>query len=392
MKVSISSNSGVVVLPVKSPADNSGSGKKSVPCRQDAIDALPPGSGDWVVEGVPGLFVRCGAKSKVFRVQRRVKGVLVRRVLGEMTAAAARREAIKAWSVLKPRPPEGRTTLAEAWERYLEDKPLAPSTRALYEYHLRHYLREWAPRSLEEVGSDRQGVRSLYQRVLRRHGLAVANQMLRIFRAVYSYYRRAQPELPETPTVAVDMRALRPRDWALPADQLRQWWAAVEKLNPLKRTFWLTLLLTGARRGSVEALRWQDLDLDRGVIHFSTAKAGRTYTIPACRRLVGLLYAWQEECPPTESGWVFPSPQRPGSHLAGVRDDKRGVASAHHLRHTYRTTLAELGATPDQARLLLGHSLGGDVSRGYITAHLVVESLRLLADAVAERYAEILGW
>jgi integrase len=75
-----------------------------------------------------------------------------------------------------------------------------------------------------------------------------------------------------------------------------------------------------------------------------------------------------------------------------VRDEKRGVASAHHLRHTYRTVLAELGATPDQARLLLGHSLGGDVSRGYITPHLVIESLRPLAEAVASRYAQVLGW
>jgi hypothetical protein len=47
--------------------------------------------------------------------------------------------------------------------------------------------------------------------------------------------------------------------------------------------------------------------------------------------------------------------------------------------------------TPDQARLLLGHSLGGDVSRGYITPHLVIESLRPLAEAVASRYARVLG-
>jgi len=68
------------------------------------------------------------------------------------------------------------------------------------------------------------------------------------------------------------------------------------------------------------------------------------------------------------------------------------VASAHNLRHTFRTVLAELGATPDQARLLMGHSLAGDVSRGYITAPLVVESLRPLANQMAERYARILGW
>ena len=56
-----------------------------------------------------------------------------------------------------------------------------------------------------------------------------------------------------------------------------------------------------------------------------------------------------------------------------------------------RTTLAELGVTSDQARLLMGHSMGGDVSRGYITAPLLIESLRPLADAVAEKYSDLLG-
>jgi len=162
-------------------------------------------------------------------------------------------------------------------------------------------------------------------------------------------------------------------------------------LNPVKRTFWLALLLTGARRGSVEALRWRDIDFERRVIHFRVAKGGRTYSVPAPDLLLEILRRYREtEAPPSD--WVFPSPQKPDAHLVNVRDDKRGVASAHHLRHTYRTVLAELGATPDQARLLMGHSLGSDVSSGYITAPLLLESLRPLSNAVARRYAAVLGW
>ena len=61
-----------------------------------------------------------------------------------------------------------------------------------------------------------------------------------------------------------------------------------------------------------------------------------------------------------------------------IRDEKKGVASARHMRHTFRTVLAELGATPDQAKLLMGHALSGDVSTRYITSGLpaLVESLR----------------
>jgi hypothetical protein len=60
------------------------------------------------------------------------------------------------------------------------------------------------------------------------------------------------------------------------------------------------------------------------------------------------------------------------------------------LRHTFRTTLAQLGASPDQARMLMGHSMGGDISRGYITAPLVMDSLRPVANAITKYYLKII--
>jgi triacylglycerol esterase/lipase EstA (alpha/beta hydrolase family) len=59
------------------------------------------------------------------------------------------------------------------------------------------------------------------------------------------------------------------------------------------------------------------------------------------------------------------------------------------MRHTFRTTLAQLGAAGDQSRMLMGHSMGGDVSRDYITSALVIESLRPITNAVSERYMTI---
>jgi triacylglycerol esterase/lipase EstA (alpha/beta hydrolase family) len=41
--------------------------------------------------------------------------------------------------------------------------------------------------------------------------------------------------------------------------------------------------------------------------------------------------------------------------------------------------------------MLMGHSMGGDVSRGYITSSLVVESLRPVTNAVAEHYLGIVS-
>ncbi len=369
--------------------------KPAVAAVQAAIDSLPPASGDWSVEGVPGLYVRVGARTKTFRLQRRIEGRLVVKVLGEMTVAAARREALRVWGKLKPPPVHGTLTLGQAWERYLDEKPLAEKTVQLYRYNAERYLAAWMGRSLAEIGEDRAGVRTLYQKLVREHGKAAGRQVMQMLSAVYRYFRRVEPELPECPTIAVDVASIKPRDWALSDEELRRWWTAVERLrSPVKRVWWMTALLTGARAGSIIALRWADVDLDRRIIHFRVAKGGRAYSVPMSDRIAGILAGYRARAwLPNEADWVFPSPVRPSEPLwAQVRNDKQGVPPPHRLRHTFRTRLVELGATPDQARLLLGHSLAGDVSRGYITPHLLVESLRPLANAVAERFAAVLGW
>lgn len=383
----------VDVIPIRTPASElSGNSSRTriVAARQAAIDALPLNSGTWRVEGSMGLYVRCRAQSRSFLVQRKVNGKVVQRVIGQVSLAEARRQAQKIWAALKPPATGGKLTLAEAWARYLEEKPLAEATRRLYRYNFQAYLSAWSARSLEEIGEDRAGVRALYQAVRRRHGDATAAQVKQMLSAVYRYFRRVNPDLPPPPTEVIDTPPKKSRDWALSDEELKTWWEAVQRLQPLKKTMWLTLLMTGARAASVQHLRWRDVDLDRAVIRFTVAKGGRAYSVPAPRRLVEILHGWKEQCPPTEAGWVFPSPVRSEQPLQAVRDDKRGVVSAHHLRHTMRTRLAEAGATPDLARIALGHSLLADVSQRYITPSLLVEAVRPLMDAVAERYAEIL--
>ena len=107
--------------------------------------------------------------------------------------------------------------------------------------------------------------------------------------------------------------------------------------------------------------------------------------------LAALLRAYRDggEVPPSE--WLFPSPTKAGFHLVGVKNVVEGVRPAHAMRHTFRTTLAQLGISSDQSRMLMGHSMHGDVSRNYITSSLVIESLRPIAAAVSEHYLRILG-
>jgi integrase len=164
----------------------------------------------------------------------------------------------------------------------------------------------------------------------------------------------------------------------------------VSTLSAVKRTWWITALFTGARAGSIEALRWDDIDFDKKTILFTVTKGDRPYMIPMSEPLASLLRSYRDggEVPPSE--WVFPSPMRAGRHLVGVKNVVEGVRPPHAMRHSFRTTLAELGAAPDQSRLLMGHSMRGDVSRDYITeSPLLIESLRPITNAVSERYVTI---
>ncbi len=381
----------VVSLPLRRRPE-----KKTVAATQAAINALPYGSGDWVVEGIPGLVVRCGARSKSFRILRRVAGRQVKRVLGELTLAEAKRQAMFHWRDLKPKLPTAASipTLAQALDAYFRDKQLSARTVEDYRYMLQKYMPDLLDKRLDLIALDRAGMRERIGRIAKNNGAATAALVLRVYRAVHNWHRKVCPDLPESPTTACATPRVRARDWALSDEELRRWWAAVSRLSPVKRCFWLTLLFTGARLDSVRLLKWTDVDWEKKIIRFSAAKGGRVYAIPMPERLEALLVEYRDrEWVPNEAGWVFPSPVRPGEPLsARVRDDKRGVCSAHHLPHTMRTRLAEVGATPDLARIALGHSMTQDVSQRYITTSLLVESVRPVLNAVAERYVRILGF
>lgn len=187
------------------------------------------------------------------------------------------------WSsaLLKPHDPQCRFTHAEAWHAYLVERPLSRRSKELYVYNLERYLPEWKNHTLEAIGNDRAGVRALYHQPARERGVAIAWQVIRMLAAVYRYQRRVAPSLPECPTLAVGLPSIKPRDWALSADQSREWWQAVERLSPVKRMWWLTCLLTGAPRGSIEALRWEDVNFQPEVITFRVTKGDRPYAAPA---------------------------------------------------------------------------------------------------------------
>jgi integrase len=138
---------------------------------------------------------------------------------------------------------------------------------------------------------------------------------------------------------------------------------------------WVRLaILTGMRQMEQFGLRWEHVDLERGVLTLPTTKAGGVQYVRLNAEAKTLLQGF---IPGNKSVWVFPS-ENPDTH-ADPRNFYRRVylptvkaiglegVSWHSLRHTFASRLAMSGATEGTIASLLRHS-GTVLVRRY--AHL----------------------
>jgi integrase len=147
--------------------------------------------------------------------------------------------------------------------------------------------------------------------------------------------------------------------------------------------FWPLIALalaTGARRGELLALRWSDVDLDRGAIAIRRSleqtkdgvrekqpKNGKQRVVDLPATAVGLLKRHrlrQASKVGIGPGYVFPGPEgeawTPHKVTDGFREILRKAkiesGSFHSLRHTAATQMLELEVPPKIVQERLGHS------------------------------------
>jgi integrase len=143
--------------------------------------------------------------------------------------------------------------------------------------------------------------------------------------------------------------------------------------------------LTGARRGEVLAMRWPDVDLEKGVWvkPGSTTKQRTTHIVPLnapARQLLVKRTRTRTDCE-----YVFPSRRK--GHRIDVRADWVRVCKTakitglriHDLRHGFASQLANSGASLQLIGALLGHSNVATTAR---YSHLLDSSLREATERV----------
>jgi integrase len=152
---------------------------------------------------------------------------------------------------------------------------------------------------------------------------------------------------------------------------LPEWFAAVSGLgNPVISAYLQGLLLTGARREELAALRWSDVDFKWGSLWVKDKVAEEGRKIPLTPYLAGLLGNL-----PRCNEWVFSSPAAANGRLAEPRiPHNRALAIAglsHVTLHGLRRTFASLAEWVEMPRgivaQIMGHAPNATAEKHYIS-------------------------
>lgn len=171
------------------------------------------------------------------------------------------------------------------------------------------------------------------------------------------------------------------------------------------RTMVMVAALTGRRVSEILGLQWQDVDLERGILHLrqgvvnqavthlKTAGSRRPLPIPA--ELVEALSDWQKKARYKQPDhWVFASPHKDGKHpywpgtllqrLLQPAAKRAGISKRlgwHSFRRTFATLLYANGADVKTTQELMRHSTP-TVTMG-VYAQAVTDQKRLAQNRVA---------
>jgi integrase len=275
-----------------------------------------------------------------------------------------------------------RVTLGEAAEAWLEGARAGsirnrsgdrykPSVIRSYETSLRlRVLPELGTRRFSEI--RRRDVQDLADRLLGQ-GLdpSTIRNTLMPLRAIY---RRAlaRGDVAVNPTRGLELPAVRgKRDRIVAPDEAEALLAALPERD---RALWATALYAGLRRGELQALRWDDVDLARGVIRVERAwdvqegliepksrAAKRRVPMPAVLRDYLVEHRHGR---PGVLGNVFGRPD--GRPFDGPTVDARAKAAwrhadlkpitLHEARHTFASLMIAAGVNAKALASYMGHA------------------------------------
>lgn len=373
------------------------------------LDALPaPAKGRCYVYDakVPGLALAVMARTgtKCFYLYRWYCGPQRIRIgrYPDLTVEQARCEAKKITGEMAKgvnpqdakRAARGELTFGAVFTDYLErhSKPYKKSWKQDQDQYER-YLKPLAGRKVSAL--TQADVQRLHGHIGREHGHYSANRALALMSTIFN---RCAKDVPN-PARGVKRFKEQSRDRFLDREELKRFFTALQdEPSAAWQDFFTVALLTGARRANVLAMRWDDLNLDRGLwrIPAADAKGGELLICVLAPPVVEILRRRHGER--GENPFVFPGAGKVG-HLAepkkawhsilkraGLVDGTgKNTVRIHDLRRTLGSWQAATGASLSIIGKSLGHK---NVATTQIYARLDLDPVQASVNTAAAAIME----
>ena len=206
---------------------------------------------------------------------------------------------------------------------------------------------------------------------------STANRYLAALSTAFTIAVREWNWLKENPVSKVSRyKEGKPRERFLSKEEIETLLSSCKtSLSPYLYPVTLFAVCTGARKGEILNLKWQDVDFSRNTATFRDTKNGEDRTIPLSPILVSCLLE-EKKKRVILSPYVFPS--NDGKKPADIRGAWEGAIKRagldicfHTLRHTAASHLTMGGASAIEVGAVLGHKTLAMVKR---YSHLSVSS------------------
>jgi len=275
-------------------------------------------------------------------------------------------------------------TLQDVFGDYMLDRQhqLSVNTKSSYKTIVEKQFSAWKDKPLSSITRDKVAKRHTEMTLI---SPTSANKAMRVLRALFNFANGRYEDdegnsvFPNNP---VD-RITHTRTWnkesrrqniIRPTD-LGTWFKSVLELGASPEPFRQTasdylqfILLTGLRRREAAGLRVQDVDFKASIFTVKQTKNGVSLTLPIVPYVEEIL---NRRCLLASSEFVFPSTtggalNEPKTVVQKVRDDSGIYFTIHDMRRTFITIAESLDVPTYAIKALVNHSIGADVTAGYI--------------------------
>ena len=365
-----------------------------------------------------GFAVRATTKSKSYIVERRHEGKLYRVTIGktnEITPVEAKKKAqtiladIANGEYEKKKESSNEVTLEQAFDLYLKQRKLKPLSINTYHHCIDTFLSDWKSKPIFDISK-----KDVFDRFIKltEYSPTQANLTLKMFGSIWRFAQvhwstDENPILKHNPIDVIPAKRgwnkTKARTRHLDESNIHVFYNAVlnyfterslydDASKNAVRDLVLFVMYTGCRRNEAQTLKWENVDIEKGLFIFKDPKNGDDHLLPMGDHLFEIIKQRYEL---KNNEYVFPGSNMvsKAKHVSGaqglleaVREQTGIEISLHDLRRTFATICNNLDYGPYTIKRLLNHRSGAknDVTGGYV--QVSIKKLRLAMNDIEAVY------